>query len=126
MERRFKPLRDRGITVWVSLALGVGGIIVTVLGIFEWTKRSAEQEQRAEAAELYAKRTTQANIALENARLRRELHDLKRQQQIDNLRRAREAAQQNDVRPENDSSSKCIGGRKFQKTGNEWREVGRC
>lgn len=128
MERRFKPLRDRGITVWISLALGVAGIVVTALGILEWTKRSTAHEQSATIARQAAEKEAHEALIAENARLRALLSEMQRTERMEAMHHARKeaTAAEQQLRKIQDESTKCIGDRLFQKAGNEWREVGRC
>lgn len=128
MERRFKPLRDRGITVWVSLALGIAGIVVTVLGIFEWNKRGIERETRAAVAQQKAEQDVQAALIAENARLRALLSEMQHTERLEAMHHARKEAEAAEQRSRmiQGQATKCIGDRLFQKAGNEWREVARC
>lgn len=119
--------RERGLALWVGLALGFAGIIVTIGGIYEWNARKAggrpsqvTSSPSTAAAAPAVKVPLQAEDP-EVAELRRQLAEERRariQAEADAFQREQEAARR---RPR-----RCIDGVRFEQFGQEWRNVGRC
>ena len=122
---RPRPLTpDRRIPTWIAFLLGMGGVLVTVAGIYELTRRHNPEPPAPNALEV------------ENARLRAELAQLgnpattadtqlraravlQRQEAIHKVRQQRAA----ELRAK---GARCINGTIIIREGNELRSAGRC
>ena len=116
--------RERGLALWVGLALGGAGIIVTIGGIYEWHKRRIPANQPVKQS---VPRPAPGVPALEQPRPE-EIADLRRQ--LAEERRARIEAEARAFQVEQEAARsrprRCIDGVRFEQVGREWRNVGRC
>ena len=110
--------RERGLALWVGLALGFAGIIVTVGGIYEWNARKTGRPAPVAAAPAVDRLPGEDAELLQ---LRRELATAQREIELTRLREEQARQREREQRP-----SRCIDGIRFEQFGREWRNVGRC
>lgn len=126
-QRKPEP-KERGLALWVGLALGFAGIIVTIGGIYEWNARKVGDRPAVVASPApaaayapYAATRELEPVDPETAELRRQLAE---------ERRARIAAESRAFQREQEAAAarprRCIDGVRFEQFGREWRNVGRC
>lgn len=126
------PVRyqERGLSLWVGLALGFAGIIVTIGGIYEWNARkSGNMPAREKEPGINTSRTLAAAEQMpgedaEVLELRRQLMDAQREIDLARLRAVQEAMKAKENEPQR--PTRCIGGVRFEQFEREWRNVGRC
>lgn len=119
------PVRhqERGLSLWVGLALGFAGIIVTIGGIYEWNARKTGRASVASAVDRLPGEDA------EIVRLRRELAEAQAEAQRAQATAWRERVDRQmaeDSQNAENRPTRCIGGVRFEQFGKEWRNVGRC
>lgn len=121
--RQGPDTRERGLALWVGLALGFAGVIVTIGGIYEWNKRKTGGRPAVVITES-APMDPPAAAAIADP----QIEELRRQLAAE--RRARIEAEARAFEREQEEARKrprrCIDGVRFEQFGEEWRNVGRC
>lgn len=120
------PVRheERGLALWVGLALGFAGVIVTIGGLYEWNQRKAGHQRPATMSAPARPAAVPDRLPGEDAEI------VRLRQQLEAERRSRILAEsqafQRQQQEANSRPRRCIDGVRFEQFGQEWRNVGRC